>query len=74
MSALRQAVVCSCLAQAGPQRSRMLATLVKDERTAQLPEHPMLESMFKDRLLERWVPGLFLSAAAFVLEPMGRLE
>jgi COP9 signalosome complex subunit 4 len=39
------------LAGAGPQRSRALATLYKDERSQQLPSYPVLEKMFLDRVL-----------------------
>jgi COP9 signalosome complex subunit 4 len=45
------AVQCAVLAGAGPQRSRALATLYKDERTQQLPSFSVLEKMFLDRVL-----------------------
>jgi hypothetical protein len=47
--ALTQAVVCAILAPAGPQRSRSLATLYKDDRTARLPVFPILEKMYGRR-------------------------
>lgn len=34
------------------QRSRLLATLYKDERSVRLPNFAMLEKMFMDRLLQ----------------------
>ncbi|KAL8808004.1 MAG: hypothetical protein Q9223_001426 [Gallowayella weberi] len=49
--ALSSAIICAVLAPAGPQRSRALAKLYKDERAEQLGEFGMLEKMFLDRLL-----------------------
>jgi len=43
--ALQAAIVCAILAAAGPQRSRMLATLYKDERSGSLETFPILEKM-----------------------------
>ncbi|KAL1836457.1 hypothetical protein VTJ49DRAFT_5132 [Mycothermus thermophilus] len=52
MHTLSMAIKCAVLAPAGPQRSRALGRLYKDERTAELAdEHAMLEKMFFDRLL-----------------------
>eukprot|EP01102_Stenamoeba_stenopodia_P014030 TRINITY_DN4626_c0_g1_i1.p1 TRINITY_DN4626_c0_g1~~TRINITY_DN4626_c0_g1_i1.p1 ORF type:complete len:393 (-),score=101.61 TRINITY_DN4626_c0_g1_i1:74-1252(-) len=51
-SALQAAIVCAILAAAGPQRSRMLATLYKDERSASLETFPILEKMFLERILK----------------------
>ncbi|KAG2188515.1 hypothetical protein INT44_001269 [Umbelopsis vinacea] len=51
MQCLGAAVQCAVLAGAGPQRSRALATLYKDERTQQLPSFSVLEKMFLDRVL-----------------------
>jgi COP9 signalosome complex subunit 4 len=52
--ALQCAVVCAILASAGPQRSRMLSTLYKDERSQKLTEvFPMLEKMFMERVLRQ---------------------
>ncbi|ORY33542.1 PCI-domain-containing protein [Rhizoclosmatium globosum] len=53
---LVQAVVCAILAPAGPGRSRLLATLYKDERTRESPEcstlyYPILSKMYLDRIL-----------------------
>lgn len=41
------------LASAGQQRSRMLATLFKDERCQQLPAYSILEKMYLDRIIRR---------------------
>ncbi len=53
MQLLQNAVVCTILAKAGPLRSRLLATLYKDERTANLPTFEILERMFMDRILRK---------------------
>ena len=49
--ALSSAIICAVLAPAGPQRSRALAKLYKDERTPQVAEFGILEKIFLDRLL-----------------------
>jgi len=41
------------LASAGQQRSRMLATLYKDERCQHLPAYNILEKMYLDRIIRR---------------------
>jgi COP9 signalosome complex subunit 4 len=51
--ALHAAVTCAILGAAGPQRSRILATLYKDERTAHLKVRPLLEKVYLERLLGR---------------------
>jgi COP9 signalosome complex subunit 4 len=43
--ALQYAIICAILASAGPQRSRMLATLYKDERSSKTEVYPILEKM-----------------------------
>ena len=48
---LSKAIICAVLAPAGPQRSRTLGKLYKDERAAQLEEYGILEKMFLDRLI-----------------------
>jgi len=53
MDALKYAVTCAILAQAGPHRSRMLATLYKDERCASLNIYPTLEKMYLERVLRK---------------------
>jgi len=53
LDALSYAVVCAILAQAGPQRSRMLATLYKDERSSKLEVYPILEKMYLEKILRK---------------------
>lgn len=53
ITSLSMAVTCAVLAPAGPQRSRTLGTLYKDERSHSLPSFGMLEKMFMERLLRR---------------------
>lgn len=53
MTALKKALICTVLASAGQQRSRMLATLFKDERCQQLPAYGILEKMYLDRIIRR---------------------
>ncbi len=45
--------MCCILAAAGPQRSRVLANLYKDERTARLPVFPFLEKVYLEHILRR---------------------
>ncbi|KAF5322431.1 hypothetical protein D9619_000912 [Psilocybe cf. subviscida] len=45
------AVTCAVLAPAGPNRSRVLASLYRDERTADLPSYNILSKMFLDHIL-----------------------
>lgn len=51
--ALKKALLCTVLASAGQQRSRMLATLFKDERCQHLPAYNILEKMYLDRIIRR---------------------
>lgn len=51
--ALTAAVTCCILAAAGPQRSRVLANLYKDERTRALPAFPFLEKVYLEHILRR---------------------
>lgn len=48
---LQCAVTCALLAPAGPQRSRILALLCKDERIRQVEHFEILHKMFMDRLI-----------------------
>ncbi|KAF9534291.1 hypothetical protein CPB83DRAFT_844002 [Crepidotus variabilis] len=48
---LSAAVTCAVLAPAGPNRSRILASLYRDERTADLPTYNILSKMFLDHIL-----------------------
>ena len=52
LTTLSEAIKCAVLAPAGPQRSRTLARLYKDDRAPSTEEHAILEKMFLDRLLE----------------------
>jgi COP9 signalosome complex subunit 4 len=52
MQSLSSAITCAVLAPAGPQRSRALARLYKDDRSPQLEaDFSILEKMYLDRLL-----------------------
>lgn len=51
LRALSAAIICAVLAPAGPQRSRTLARLYKDDRATSVDEFGILEKMFLDRLL-----------------------
>ncbi|KAI0284243.1 hypothetical protein BGY98DRAFT_948646 [Russula aff. rugulosa BPL654] len=48
---LSAAVTCAVLAPAGPNRSRILSSLCRDERTAELPTYSVLTKMFLDHIL-----------------------
>ncbi|KAH0840148.1 hypothetical protein J3R83DRAFT_1128 [Lanmaoa asiatica] len=48
---LSHAVTCAVLAPAGPNRSRVLASLYRDERSSDLPTYNILSKMFLDRIL-----------------------
>jgi COP9 signalosome complex subunit 4 len=58
---LLHAVRCAVLAPAGPQKSRLLATLFKDERTHTLEVFPVLEAMFAEKILRQNIVGPFAS-------------
>mmetsp|Transcript_42986 Transcript_42986/g.98754 ORF Transcript_42986/g.98754 Transcript_42986/m.98754 type:complete len:387 (+) Transcript_42986:126-1286(+) len=49
---LKHAVTCAVLAPAGPQRSRILALLIKDERIRSVEHHEILHKMFLERLIK----------------------
>lgn len=49
---LSAAVTCAILSAAGPRRSRLLASLYRDERSAQLPQYNILVAMFLDRIIK----------------------
>lgn len=51
LTALSASIRCAVLAPAGPQRSRTLSRLYKDERASSVDEFSILEKMFLDRLL-----------------------
>ncbi|KIJ70529.1 hypothetical protein HYDPIDRAFT_172329 [Hydnomerulius pinastri MD-312] len=48
---LSNAVTCAVLAPAGPNRSRVLASLYRDERSSDLPSYNILSKMFLDHIL-----------------------
>ncbi|KAG8907019.1 hypothetical protein FRB99_005539 [Tulasnella sp. 403] len=48
---LSAAITCAVLAPAGPNRSRVLASLCRDERTQQLPNYTILSKMFLEHIL-----------------------
>ncbi|OKL58406.1 COP9 signalosome complex subunit 4 [Talaromyces atroroseus] len=51
LQALSAAIICAVLAPAGPQRSRTLARLYKDDRATSVEVFSILEKMHLDRLL-----------------------
>ncbi|EEA18626.1 hypothetical protein TMatcc_010829 [Talaromyces marneffei ATCC 18224] len=51
LHALSAAIICAVLAPAGPQRSRTLARLYKDDRATSVDVFSILEKMHLDRLL-----------------------
>ncbi|KAJ9615536.1 hypothetical protein H2200_001611 [Cladophialophora chaetospira] len=62
--ALSAAIKTAILAPAGPQRSRTLAKLYKDERSPETDEYGILENMFLDRLLSPTEVDTFASTLA----------
>lgn len=62
--ALSAAIKTAILAPAGPQRSRILAKLYKDERSPEAEEYGILENMFLDRLLSPVEVETFASTLA----------
>lgn len=53
MELLKKAVTCVILASAGPQRSRLLGTLCKDERVKSSEHVAILEKMYMEQLIRR---------------------
>lgn len=51
MEAINNALNCTILASAGKQRSRLLATLFKDERSQKLPAYRIFEKMYLERII-----------------------
>lgn len=51
IDALNNALNCTILASAGKQRSRLLATLFKDERSQKLPAYNIFEKMYLERII-----------------------
>ncbi|CAE6412351.1 unnamed protein product [Rhizoctonia solani] len=50
-NALSAAVTCAVLDPAGPKRSRLLATLFRDERAPSLENYTILKKMFNDHII-----------------------
>ena len=50
---LQCAITCAILAKAGPQRSRLLATLYSDERACHLENYEMLTKLFMQRIIKK---------------------
>lgn len=48
---LSAAVTASILSPAGPQRAKMLTTLMRDERTQSLPQYTILSKVFLDHII-----------------------
>jgi COP9 signalosome complex subunit 4 len=59
LQALSAAIICAVLAPAGPQRSRTLARLYKDDRATSVDVFSILEKMHLDRLLTPEEVGAF---------------
>jgi COP9 signalosome complex subunit 4 len=53
LTALDSAHKCAILAEAGPQRQRLLATLYKDERSQKAESYLVLEKMYLDRIITK---------------------
>lgn len=51
MEALNNALNCTILASTGKQRTRLLATLFKDERSQKLPGYSIFEKMYLERII-----------------------
>ena len=64
LHALSAAIKCALLAPAGPQRSKMLAKLYKEERAAETGEYSILENMFFDRLISPLEVDTFAASLA----------
>ena len=61
---LQMAATCAILAPAGPARTRLLGTLMKDERSSKLSNYAVLEKMLTGRLLRREEVQAFASTLA----------
>jgi len=53
LESLKYAITCAILADASPDREKMLTVLYFDERSSQLPNFTMLEKMFKERIIRK---------------------
>lgn len=76
--ALGSAITAAILAPAGPQRSRLLSTLYKDERSARSPKYGFLEKVYLERILTGWVdspcitPHSWSGTRQWVGSPLGQ--
>jgi len=70
MATVENAITCAILAEAGPPRSRVLAMLYSDERSKQSPNYPLLEKMFKERIVRAGE----VEAFAAILKPHHKAE
>ncbi|GAA6037358.1 hypothetical protein JCM8097_008528 [Rhodosporidiobolus ruineniae] len=61
---LSAAIVCAVLAPAGPVRSRLLASLYRDERSTSTPHHNVLTKMFLDQMIRPAEVNAFASTLA----------
>jgi COP9 signalosome complex subunit 4 len=52
-AALEKSIHCALLAPAGVQRTRLLATFYKDERSNKFSCYSLLEKMFKQRIVTK---------------------
>eukprot|EP01062_Namystynia_karyoxenos_P063129 TRINITY_DN5594_c0_g3_i1.p1 TRINITY_DN5594_c0_g3~~TRINITY_DN5594_c0_g3_i1.p1 ORF type:complete len:413 (+),score=188.77 TRINITY_DN5594_c0_g3_i1:92-1330(+) len=64
---LQSAIICVILADAGPQRSRLLATLYRDERTDEV--EPVVKVILEKMFLERILRPAEIAALEKHLEP-----
>mmetsp|Transcript_11464 Transcript_11464/g.16388 ORF Transcript_11464/g.16388 Transcript_11464/m.16388 type:complete len:428 (-) Transcript_11464:523-1806(-) len=51
LDALTKAAICAILAPAGPERSRILAMLYKDERTQKIATYNMMQKIYMERVV-----------------------
>jgi len=65
MKLLDNAANCTVLAPAGPQRSRLLASLIKDERISNVPNYEILKKMFLERIITPAEMMAFSGLSAF---------
>jgi len=53
MALLNDAIVCVTLGPAGPQKARIIGTLIKDERSKRNPHYDLLNKMYLDKIVYR---------------------
>ncbi|GAA6061869.1 hypothetical protein JCM10212_001302 [Sporobolomyces blumeae] len=64
LQALSAAIVCAVLAPAGPTRSRILASLYRDERSSSTSHYAVLSKMFLDQMIRPAEVSAFSAALA----------